>query len=269
MYDVNAMPVVEGVEADRADIPEAGLGSQKKEQNTMTDEQRRQARQAYYASISFMDAQVGRVIESLDRHGLAENTVIVFTSDHGYHMGEHGLWQKMSLFEESCRVPLVIVWPGKTPAGGVARAPVSHVDLYPTIAAGCGLTPPPGLPGQDLTHLLVDPDQPGRNWAVTQLRRPGGKSDAKPPLVGASLRTPRWRYTEWDEGRRGRELYDHDADPQELVNLAEADLHADDVAALASQLHDAVADTLPPSGSPPPLRPETWGPTLVVPGGGR
>ncbi len=269
LHPADEMPVVTGVAEDRRDIPPAALQSGHREQDEMSDDQRRQARQAYAASISFLDAQVGRVIAALDRHGLTDETIVVFTSDHGYHMGEHGLWQKMSLFEESCRVPLMIVWPGKTPAGGVARAPVSHVDLYPTIAAGCGLTPPPGLPGQDLARLLADPDQAGRNWAVTQLRRPGGKSDARPPLVGASLRTPRWRYTEWDEGRGGRELYDHDADPQELVNLAEAPRHEDDVAALASQLHDAVAETLPPSGSPPPLRPETWGPTLFVPGGGR
>ena len=111
-YPEAKMPVVQGVKEDQADIPPPALGSYKKEQDKLTDDLRRQALQAYYASISFMDAQVGRVVDALDRLGLAENTIIVFTSDHGYHMGEHGLWQKMSLFEESARVPLLIVAPG-------------------------------------------------------------------------------------------------------------------------------------------------------------
>jgi iduronate 2-sulfatase len=145
---------------------------------------------------------------------------------------------------------------------------VSHVDLYPTIAAGCGLSAPPGLPGQDLAPILSDPAKPGRNWAVTQVTRPGIKKEGTPPFSGYSLRTPRWRYTEWYEGQRGRELYDHDADPRELVNLADAPRHANDVATLAAQLREAVAGTFPASGTTPPLRPETWGPALDVPGGG-
>ena len=104
----------------------------------MTDDLRRQALQAYYASISFMDAQVGRVVDALDRLGLAQNTIIVFTSDHGYHMGEHGLWKKQSIFEESARVPLLMVAPGVSQRGAVVKTPVSHVDLYPTLTALAG-----------------------------------------------------------------------------------------------------------------------------------
>ena len=267
LYPEDEMPVVTGVAEDRADLPPAALESGHREQDEMTDEQRRQARQAYAASISFLDAQVGRVVAALDRLGLADDTVIVFTSDHGYHMGEHGLWQKRSLFEESARVPLLIVWPGKTAAGGVASAPVSHVDLYPTIAAGCGLSTPLGLPGQDLAPILSDPAEPGRNWAVTHVTRPGSKKEGTPPFSGYSVRTPRWRYTEWDEGHRGRELYDHDADPRELTNLADDPPHANDMAALAAQLRDAVAGTFPRSGTTPPLRSETWSPVLDVQGG--
>lgn len=268
LHPVDEMPVVAGVAEDRADIPAAALESGYREQDGMTVEQRRQARQAYAASISFLDAQVGHVVAALDRLGLADDTVIVFTSDHGYHMGEHGLWQKRSLFEESCRVPLVVVWPGKTPAGGVVKAPVSHVDLYPTIAAGCGLAAPPNLPGQDLSTILADPAQPGRNWAITHVTRPGSKKEAFAPFSGYSLRTPRWRYTEWDEGHRGRELYDHEADPRELTNLADDPRHAGDVSTLSEQLREAVAGTFPPSGTTPPLRPETWAPALEVAGGG-
>ena len=266
LHPENEMPVVTGVAEDRADIPTAALESGHREQDAMSDEQRRKARQAYAASISFLDAQVGRVVAALDRLGLANETIVVFTSDHGYHMGEHGLWQKRSLFEESCRVPLVVVWPGTTPAGGVAPAPVSHVDLYPTIAAGCGLAVPPGLAGQDLAPILADPARPGRNWAVTQVTRPGSKKEAFAPFSGYSLRTPRWRYTEWDEGRRGRELYDHEADPRELANLADDPRYAGDVTSLSQQLRQAVAGTFPPSGTTPHLRPETWGPVLEVAG---
>ena len=157
LYPEADMPVVHGVKEDQADIPPAGLGSYKKEQDKLTDDLRRKCRQAYYASISFMDAQVGRVVDALDRLGLADNTIIVFTSDHGYHMGEHGLWQKMSLFEESARVPLLIVAPGRGTSGGVAKSPVSHVDLFPTLAELCGVTPPANLQGQSLVPMLQGP----------------------------------------------------------------------------------------------------------------
>jgi iduronate 2-sulfatase len=219
-----------------------------------------------------MDAQVGRVLDALDRHGLADDTVIVLTSDHGYHVGEHGLWQKMSLFEESARVPLLVVAPGRARPGGVARAPVSQVDLFPTLAALCDVPAPDALQGQSLVPMLEDPTSEGRNWALTQVVRgsalgritrsldAGGRGKR---FFGYSLRTPRWRYTEWDEGREGRELYDHDADPRELVNLAERPEQAEQVAALARQLHDAVATTLPASGEPPALRDDLWSPLLV------
>src|SRR5689334_16153207 len=123
LHPAKDMPVVQGVKEDQADIPAAGLMSYKKEQDKLTDDLRRQALQAYYASINFMDAQVGRIIDALDRLGLADNTIVVFTSDHGYHVGEHGLWQKMSLFEESSRVPLLIVAPGLSKSAA-AKSPI-------------------------------------------------------------------------------------------------------------------------------------------------
>lgn len=261
LYPEGEMPVVQGVKEDRADIPPPGLASGKQEQDEMSDDLRRQARQAYYASISFMDAQVGRVIDSLDRLGLSDNTVIVFTSDHGYHMGEHGLWQKMSLFEESTRVPLLIVAPGVTTAGGVAASPVSQVDLFPTLAELCGVKTPSNLQGQSLVPMLKDPSVAGRGWAITQVARGGGDNR----FFGYSLRTPRWRYTEWDEGRRGRELYDHDVDPREITNLAVDPSHAVTVAELSTQLHAAAKSTFPPSGKTPPLRPGLWAPNLTNP----
>lgn len=255
------MPVPLGIEAYRDKVPPAALGSYKREQDKLTDDLRRQVLQAYYASISFMDAQVGRVVAALDRLGLADDTVIVFTSDHGYHMGEHGLWQKMSLFEESARVPMLIVAPGVSTGGSVVEAPVSQLDLYPTLAELCSVEAPQNLQGQSLVPMLADPQQPGRGWALTQVMRRGGGER----FFGYTLRTQRWRYTEWDEGRQGRELYDHDADPQEQTNLADRPEHAETVRELSVELRGAVAASYPDSGERPPLRPGTWAPNLTDP----
>lgn len=274
LYPEQQMPVVQGVKEDQEDIPPAGLASYKREQDKLTDDLRRQALQAYYASISFMDAQVGRVVAALERLGLADNTIIVFTSDHGYHVGEHGLWQKMSLFEESARVPLLIVAPGVTKPGSVAQAPVSHLDLYPTLAELCRVPPPANLQGQSLVPMLKDSSVVGRNWALTQVTRGGGAMRATiTPDVGSagrrffgySLRTPRWRYTEWDEGRQGRELYDHDSDPKELTNLANRPEHAATVAQLSAQLREAVKSSFPASGETPRILTGLWAPNLTEP----
>ena len=236
----------------------------------MTDELRRQCRQAYYASISFMDTQVGVVVDSLERQGLADNTVIVFTSDHGYHMGEHGLWQKMSLFEESARVPMLIVAPGMS-KGTISETPVSQIDLFPTLAELCDVRIPDNLQGQSLVPMLKDPSHAGRGWALTQVTRGGRRVNVKNgnetdrPFFGYSLRTPRWRYTEWDGGVAGKELYDHDNDPRELTNLAEHDEHRAAMDELANSLKAAVASTLPPDGKIPELQPGTWAPQLIAP----
>lgn len=256
-YPEAEMPIVRGVEDDQADIPARALASAKPEEAAMSDAQRRQAVQAYYASISFMDAQVGRVLDALDRLGLADSTVIVFTSDHGYHLGEHGLWQKRSLFEESARVPLLIVAPGVSKAGMAAAAPVSLTDLFPTLTELCGLTAPANLQGQSLVPILRDPRVIGRGWAITQTVHNGAS--------GYSLRTPRWRYTEWDEGE-GRELYDHDTDPKELTNLASRAAHAETIDELSTQLHAAIGATFPPNGKRPAVREGgLWHPTLLTP----
>ena len=264
-HPLEQMPVVTGVDEDRADIPAAALLSEKKEQAGMTEQQRRECRQAYAASISFMDAQVGRLLDTLDRLALAENTIIVFTSDHGYHMGEHGLWQKQSLFEESARVPMLIVAPGVTKPGSVAPTPVSQVDLFPTLAELCGVTPPDNLQGQSLVPVLADPAEAGRGWAITQVVRRRRIDGQAQPFFGYSLRTPRYRYTEWDGGEKGRELYDHHRDAKELTNLAEDPAHAEMVATLSATLHEAVASTLPPSGETPALTPGWWNVNLTDP----
>jgi iduronate 2-sulfatase len=262
LHPVETMPVVQGVAEDQADIPPAALMSRNKEEYHLSEELQRQARQAYNASISFMDAQLGRVLDALDRLGLATNTILVFTSDHGYHNGEHGLWRKMSLFEESARVPLILVAPGVGKPGSVVRTPVGLIDLYPTLAELCGVSAPTNLQGQSLVPMLNNPEFTGRGWALTQvLRRPGGGRS----FHGYTLRTARWRYTEWDEGRQGRELYDHEADPKELTNLADKPEHAATVAELSAQLRAAVRAGFPPSGERPQVRDGLWPPNLTRP----
>jgi iduronate 2-sulfatase len=259
-YPLEKMPLAKVTPEEISQIPKAALLSYKREQDQLTDDLRREAIQAYSASISFMDAQVGKVIAALDRLGLSENTIIVFTSDHGYHMGEHGLWQKQSLFEESARVPLLIIEPGAKGKKAVAQAPVSLVDIYPTLAKMAGINAPGDLQGQNLQPLLQDPSASGRGWALSQVVRGGGfrrvgasaaVGDNGDRFFGYSLRTLRWRYTEWDEGKQGRQLFDHDADPHELKNLADAPEHSATVAALSEQLHAAVKGTFPPNGETP------------------
>ncbi|CAN5757075.1 sulfatase [soil metagenome] len=274
LYPEGEMPLLRDLEEDQTDLPAAALASYKKEQDQLNDDLRRQCLQAYLASISFMDAQVGRVVDALDRLGLAENTIIVFTSDHGYHMGEHGLWQKMSLFEESARVPLLIVAPKTAEGGRLAEAPVGLIDLYPTLAELCGVPAPANLQGQSLLPMLEDPSVEGRGWSLSQVSRGGGPAratvgrdvgSAGRRYFGYSLRTPRWRYTEWDEGNQGLELYDHEQDPKELTNLVRDPAHAETVKQLSAQLREAVQGTFPPSGQRPELRAGLWAPNLTDP----
>lgn len=256
------MPLTTGIAEDQADLPQAALGSYKKEQDKLTDDLRRQFKQAYYASISFMDAQVGKVIDSLDRLGLAQNTVIVFTSDHGYHTGEHGLWQKMSLFEESARVPLLIVAPGVSQAGSIIQTPVSQIDLFPTLAELCGITAPDNIQGQSLTGILRDPQTVGRGWAITQVSRNEKQGDSTTQYFGYSLRTPQWRYTQWQSQVPQAELYDHANDPRELTNLARQPAFSTTVERLSAQLEQAIATTFPASGKRPEIATGLWTPIL-------
>ena len=259
-YKLDQMPLVQGVDKDVKDIPAPGLGSHKKEHELLTDPLRRQAIQAYYASTTFMDAQVGIVLDALDEFGLDDNTIIVFTSDHGYHLGEHGLWQKQSLFEESARVPLIVAAPG-IDGGKVSSAPVGLIDVYPTLTELCGVEAPANLQGQSLVPIMKDPASLGRGYAISQVMR----TVKKKQFFGYSIRTPRWRYTEWDGGKQGAELYDHEDDPRELTNLATGDLHSSTMKELSAKLKLAVTTTLPDDGEIPGIRQAVWAPNLTDP----
>lgn len=182
-----------------------------------TEEQAREAKLAYYAAISFTDANVGRLLQALDRLELTDKTIVVFWSDQGHHLGEHGLWASQSLFENSARTPLIIARPSQA-APGVCRRTVEAVDIYPTLADLCGIAPPKNLAGRSLKPLLENPQATWDRPAFTQVQR--GNSGAR-TFTGRSVRTERWRYTEWEEGRRGAELYDYDNDPAEEHNLAD------------------------------------------------
>lgn len=264
----------------RATLPAAAFGSYKKEQDQLTDDVRREIIQAYYASISLMDAQVGKLLDALDRLGLADNTIVVFHSDHGYHLSEHGLWQKQSIWEQSARVPLLIYDPRAKGNGKSCGRTVELVDLHATLADLCGLEAPK-TDGESVKSLLEDPaaawehpafsqvlrgvavgtftapdakmkDPAAQSSAASQTKpaaKPGKKAgaggkkktaaenqaaakkalaDGKPAgggkgkgFLGRAIRTERFRYIEWDEGRQGAQLYDHDADPEEMKNLAD------------------------------------------------
>lgn len=179
----------------------------------VTEHQSREALQAYWAAISFADAQVGRLLDALDRLGLADNTVVVFWSDHGYHTGQHGLWKKQSLFEQSARVPLIIYAPGQKAGGKGSSRTVELVDLYPTLADLCALPVPKNLAGTSLRPLLDKADAEWDKPAFTQVMRSSH-------VVGRSVRTEQYRYTVWRGRNTATELYDYNADPEEQNNLA-------------------------------------------------
>lgn len=194
-----------------------------------TDRERMDFLRAYYAGVSFTDANVGKLLATMDRLKLWERTVVIFIGDHGYHLGERGWWNKHTLYDRACRAPLIICAPGVKP--GVARGLVEFVDLYPTIADLVGLEAPRGLAGQSLRPLLLDPSRVGKDAAFTLVVR--GKN------IGHSVRTDRWRYIEWNDGADGTELYDHESDAQEMHNVAGDSRHAGLIAGMKATLKNA------------------------------
>jgi iduronate 2-sulfatase len=185
------------------------------------DDYARQLKHGYFAAVSYMDAQVGRVLAELDRLGLRENTIVVLWGDHGWKLGEHDAWAKHSNVENDIRVPLLISAPGMTNAGKHTDALVEFVDVYPTLAELAGLPLPKHLEGTSFKPLLQEPQRSWKTAAFSQYPRKIGKQN----LMGYSLRTDRYRFTRWvhraDQTKvEAVELYDHQADPQENTNVA-------------------------------------------------
>ncbi|HEY6169395.1 MAG TPA: sulfatase [Verrucomicrobiae bacterium] len=184
---------------------------------------------AYRASAAWTDWNIGRVLDALVRLDLADQTIVVFFGDHGYHLGEKGKWSKHnSNFEVAARVPLIVRLPGASGNGRACGRTVSFVDVYPTLAELCGLPKPTGLEGHSFSALLWDPSAKWDHPAFTVAKNGG--------FFGRSVRTERWRYTEWDGGKSGAVLFDHDADPHEMKNLADDAKHAKTLAEMKALL---------------------------------
>jgi iduronate 2-sulfatase len=234
-YDLDqiSMPDLEEAKEDLKDVPPMAIQRDSGARwpyyfKGISVEEARQCKLAYYASVSFVDAQIGRLLDALEANDLMDNTMIVFWSDNGYFLGEKGLWYKRKAFERSARVPLIVVVPCEKKSL-VCAQPVELVDLYPTIVECSGFPVPEGLDGFSLRPLLRNPSAAWDHPALTQVHH-------QPDQQGYSIRTEKWRYTEWNEGAAGRELYNHECDPEEVTNLAENPEYASVVAMLSKRL---------------------------------
>jgi iduronate 2-sulfatase len=178
-----------------------------------TDQERREFKRAYQAGVSFADAQVGKLMDRLDQLELWDSTIVIIMGDHGYHLGEHDWWNKVTVFEDGARAPMLIWVPDALGMGKPTDSLMEFIDLYPTLVDYAGLAPPHKLSGASLRPVLEDPNASVKEAAYTQVTR-------GPKVMGRSVRTSRWRYTEWGEGKHGVELYDHSKDSGEYYNLS-------------------------------------------------
>ncbi len=226
MYDLKDIQLPNEPEDDLNDIPPVALWTNPPYWGVTDPEKRKEVVRAYYASVTYMDAQMGKVLDALDRLGLTKNTVVVFVSDHGYNLSEHKQWMKQSLFEKVARVPMVIALPDAKVKGKVSEGIVETLDLYKTVADACGLKVPRYLQGKSLLPLLNNPNSAWNYPAYTQVARKG--------LMGRSIRNQRYRYTEW--GDKGAELYDYTKDPKESNNLVKVPAYATIIAELKQLL---------------------------------
>lgn len=227
LYDVNKIPLpIDFGTTPKAPpgLPEISISPRNSDLfigRESTPELSREMKRAYWASVSFIDAQVGRLLEALDKNGLRESTIIVLWGDHGYHLGEKGKWSKAySLYELGLRVPLIIAVPNQK--GGSTMRVVELLDLYPTLAELCGLPKPPNQSGASIASLVKKPNE---KW-----ERPAYAVTLYKDSIGKSVRTSRWHYVEWDEGKSGAMLLDTEKDPSELKNLANDPAYAKVVA---------------------------------------
>ncbi|HQW30634.1 MAG TPA: sulfatase [Verrucomicrobiales bacterium] len=213
------------IPGDWDDIPKAGINYKTSVNMKMDERRQKKAVGGYYASVAYMDAQVGKVLDALERSGQADNTLVIFTSDHGYHLGEHDFWAKVSLRDESAMVPLIVKVPGKKPA--VCHSLVELIDLYPTIAQLCGLDVPARLQGRDLSPMFDDPSFSVRDAAFC----------VAPSSRGFLLREDRWAYLQYaEDASKGIELFDMEEDPKQYTNLAARPDHQAEVERLKAKL---------------------------------
>ncbi len=189
----------------------------------------------YYASVSFIDAQVGLLLDELDRRGLRDNTIVMLIGDHGFNLGEQDLWGKHSLYELSLHSPLIVSAPQQTDRGTTSDALVELIDVYPTLSERARLPDPPDVDGRSLVPLTTDPGAPWQAAALSQYRH---FMDPYRDTIGYSLRSDRYRYTEWRESGSvvSRELYDFGVIARETANLAADGEYAQTVADMSRQL---------------------------------
>lgn len=217
------------VENDWDDIPVPGINYVTSQNSQMSQEQEKKAIAGYYASVAYMDEQVGKVLNALKEEGLEDNTIVIFTSDHGFHLGEHRFWMKVSLHEESVRVPFIVKVPGKKPA--VSHSLVELIDLYPTVAELAGLKYSPHLQGKSLAKLFDDPTYEVRDMAFSM--------HYWKQTLGYLVRSPKWAFIQYGEdGKSGIELYDMEHDPQQFNNLARNPKYQQTVEMLREKLQE-------------------------------
>ena len=213
------------VEGDWDDIPKPGINYKTSVNMKMDVRRQKKAVGGYYASVSFMDAQVGKVLAALKKAGLEDDTIVIFTSDHGYHLGEHDFWAKVSLLDESSQVPLIIRVPGKKPA--VCHSLTELLDLYPTVSALCSLPTQSRLQGKDISKMLDDPKHTVRTAAFS----------VAPMRSGFLLREDEWAYIQYGKnGAKGIELYNIKKDPHQYTSLAQHPAHQETVARFKAQM---------------------------------
>lgn len=231
LYPMSKIQAVQNVPNDRDDIPKASEISINTRANDMgmNENERRQAIRAYYASVSYMDWQVGRVLSAIEKQGLLQKTIIVFWGDHGWHLGEHHRWHKRSLFEESARAPLIFAAPGQPAKGKGCSSLVEFVDIYPTLAELGNLKAPANLEGQSLVPLLKTPSKPFKKAAFSQVTGPDG-------ITGRAVVNDRYRYIRWEGPYPDEELFDHQADPREFTNLTRGNANPAALAQMRSVL---------------------------------
>ena len=232
-YDQEKIVIPEISSDYLATLPDPAVKSirAKKNQINLERELAQEIKEAYYATISFVDAQVGRILDQLEANGLDENTVVVFTSDHGYHMGEHGHWQKQTLFENSTRVPLIISAPNLDKKGEMSESPVELIDLYPTLMDLTNINTPEHVVGKSLKPIIKNVNASVRESALTRWRN------------GYSIKTKRYRLTKWgSNGELGYELYDHNNDKNELINLASNQNYNEVLDSLKLLIEQRIAD---------------------------
>lgn len=199
--------------------------------NKFNDQDKREFLRSYYACVSFMDAQVGKVLDALEQAGLMESTLIIFFGDHGYHLGEHNWWNKETIYQVGTNAPFIMAGYSVAARNVGSNAMFEFIDIYPTVAELMNIKKPGNLEGKSFARVVRNPALEFRDAVHAVVNRGA--------MLGRTVKTKDWRYTEWENGNKGRELYDENKDPEEYRNLADDPSYSPIIAALRSRLYEA------------------------------